>query len=246
MIATSCQVSVGSQATMPKATPATRLTATGRAAPKRSDRRPASGDTADSSAEAHKKVAAMTALEAPSRANRSGASTLMTPKAIPASIISPMPATSRWSRSAAGIARRPSASELGGATGSTDEAAISTALRTAAAENAGPVPTAFATAPTIGPNSAPTIAAASATPSSSPRRDSGAFSASQASPAAHVHAPASPWTSRAASINGITDVQPKASVARLISASPSTATRRAPNRATSSPPGIEPTRVPAG
>jgi hypothetical protein len=174
----------------------------------------------------------------------------MTPNAIPASIISPMPASSRRSRSPTGIRRSSCATDTlargSAGAGSPDDAAISSTPSTAAAENAGPVPRAPAAAPTTGPHSAPAIAAASAIPSSSPRRESGAFSASQASPAAHVHAPASPWSSRAASISAITDVHPNASVATLIRASPITATRRAPNRATSSPPGSDPISVPAG
>ena len=116
----------------------------------------------------------------------------MTPNAIPASIISPMPASSRRSRSATGTERRPWLAALGAGAGSSDDTAISATPSTAAAENAGPVPRAPAAAPTTGPHSAPKIAAASAIPSSSPRRESGAFSDSQASPAAHVHAPASP------------------------------------------------------
>jgi hypothetical protein len=61
-----------------------------------------------------------------------------------------------------------------------------------AAENVGPVPIWLATHPTTGPNSAPTTAAANAMPSNSPRRLSGAAVDSQASPAAHVQAPATP------------------------------------------------------
>lgn len=118
--------------------------------------------------------------------------------------------------------------------------------KTAAALNAGPVPARLAAAPTTGPSSAPTTDSPSAVPSSSPRRDSGATSASQASPAAQVHAPAMPCTSRAASSSQTDDDQPNTRVATLIKVSPTRTTRRAPSRATSSPPGSDPARVPAG
>ena len=115
-----------------------------------------------------------------------------------------------------------------------------------AAENAGPVPTWMAAHPTTGPKSAPTTAAPIAVPSSSPRFSSGALAESQAKPAAHVQAPPSPWTKRAASSTPAVCVQPKTSVAALMSPSPSSATRRSPIRATSTPAGSDPTSVPAG
>jgi len=125
-----------------------------------------------------------------------------------------------------------------------------TAIRIApakeAAENAGPVPTAFATAPTTGPNSAPITAAPSAVPSNSPRRSSGAAVASHARPAAQVHAPPIPWTNRAASSTAVAELQPKTSVAALIRASPSSATARSPSRPMIIPLGSEPVSVPAG
>lgn len=80
---------------------------TGRAAPSRSVIRPAAGDSAPSTAAAHKNVAAIPAPEAPSRANRSGASTSITPNAIPGSIISHMPDRTCRSRSAGSNCRRP-------------------------------------------------------------------------------------------------------------------------------------------
>ena len=108
------------------------------------------------------------------------------------------------------------------------------------------MPTALATAPTTGPNRAPTTAAPSAVPSSSPRRASGAAVASQDSAAVQVQAPPTPCRNRAASSSPADALQPKASVDTPISASPSTATVRSPNRATSAPLGSDPTSVPAG
>jgi hypothetical protein len=213
--------------------------------PNRSDMRPASGDSADSIRAAHRNVAAMSVPDAPSRASRSGASTSSTPKAMPASAISHMPMAS-WRSRNAGSAARSDCGASGRGDGIAYAAAIRAAPATEAAENAGPVPTVFATAPTIGPKRAPITAAPSAVPSSSPRRSCGAAVASQASPAAHVHAPATPWRKRAASSTMGVELQPNTSVAALISARPSSATVRSPSRAMSTPLGSEPTRVPAG
>ncbi len=123
---------------------------------------------------------------------------------------------------------------------------IRTVPATAAPLNAGPVPTWVATAPINGPKSAPTTAAPMAYPSSSPRRSSGATVASQARPAAQVHAPPSPWTNRAASSTNGLDAQPNTRVDTLINVSPSTATTRSPQRAVSTPPGSAPISVPSG
>ena len=104
--------------------------------------------------------------------------------------------------------------------------AMRTPPRTAAVENAGPVPTQPASAPTTGPNSAPPTAAPMAVPSSWPRRSGGALVASQASPAAQVHAPARPWTNRAPSSAAAVSTQPKTRVDTLIRARPSSVTVR--------------------
>src|ERR1700683_1129092 len=117
---------------------------------------------------------------------------------------------------------------------------------TAPAENAGPVPTCLATAPTTGPNRAPPTAAPSARPIISPRRSTGATVASQVRPAAQVHAPPRPWTNRAASSVAAADDQPKSRVEMLIRVRPAAATRLAPKREVIRPPGSAPTRVPAG
>ena len=117
---------------------------------------------------------------------------------------------------------------------------------TAAAENAGPVPTWSAIAPITGPNSAPPTAAPIAMPSISPRRSGTPTPASQARPAAQVQALPRPWANRAASRTASADAQPKTSVDTLIMARPSSVVRLAPRREVSSPPGSAPIRVPSG
>ncbi len=86
-----------------------------------------------------------------------------------------------------------------GGSGTRRLATISVPPATVAAANAGPVPTWLATAPRTGPSRAPPTAAANAVPSAAPRRSVVAAAASHASPPAHVHAPATPWTNRAES-----------------------------------------------
>ncbi len=218
---------------------------TGTSSPRRSDSRPASGDSPASIAADARKVAPMSRALAPSRLSRSGASTSSTPNAIPATVVSHMPSLTGASRSAGQAARSPCGAAPAGA-GTTKAVTMSMAPPTAAAENAGPVPTWLATAPTTGPNSAPPTAAPIAMPSSSPRRSAGATVVSQARPAAQVHAPPRPWTKRAASRTPAADDQPKSRVDVLINASPSSVTRLAPRRDVSSPPGSAPTRVPSG
>src|SRR5580692_4063909 len=225
--------------------PAASETASGRAAPARSDSRPASGDSPDSTSAPHRNVTAITVPDTPSLDSRSGASTSSMPKAIPASAMSQQPMKTSRSRSA-GSAARSGCGAWGRGEGTVNATTISSTSATEAAENAAPVPTALATAPTTGPNRAPTTAAPSAAPSNSPRRASGAVVASQDSAAVHVQAPPSPWTRRAASSSPADGLQPKARVDPPISASPSTATVRSPNRATSAPLGSDPSSVPAG
>jgi hypothetical protein len=169
----------------------------------------------------------------------------MTPKARPASAISHMPMATFWSRNA-GSAARSDCGASGRGDGITNATPIRTAPAMEAAENAGPVPTALAIAPTTGPKRAPTTAAPSAVPSSSPRRSSGASVASQARPAAQVHAPPMPWTNLAVSSTVAVELHPKISVATLIRPRPSRATVRSPSRAMATPLGSEPISVPAG
>src|SRR6202035_5004028 len=214
------------------AAPAASETASGRAAPARSDNRPASGDSPDSTSAAHRNVTPITVPDTPSLDSRSGASTSSMPKAIPASAMSQQPMTTSGSRSA-GSAARSGCGAWGRGEGTVNATTIRNTSATEAAENAAPVPTTLATAPTTGPNRAPTTAAPSAVPSSSPRRDSGAAVPSQDSAAVHVQAPPTPWTNRAASSSPGDALQPKASVDTPMRASPSTATVRSPNRATS-------------
>jgi hypothetical protein len=107
-------------------------------------------------------------------------------------------------------------------------------------------PIASATEPATGPIRLPAVAAASAVPMSSPRRSGGAAPMSQVSAPAQVNAPAKPCTKRAMSSSTMFCAKPKT---RLETAMPARAARtvgRAPNRAATSPPGIEPMNVPAG
>ncbi len=190
-------------------------------------------------------MAPISSVPAPSAASRSGASTSTTPNASPASRVSHRPPAARGLPRAGSAARRPCGSG-GAGLGTKNAVPIRMTPATAAAANAGPVPTWPATTPTTGPNSAPTTAAPSAMPSSSPRRSDGAEVAIQAIAAAQVHAPARPWTNRAASSATADEAKPKTSVDTLIMASPSTATTRSPNRAVSRPPGSAPISVPSG
>jgi len=231
--------------TMAQPMPRASETMSGRAAPSLSNSLPASGESPDSTRAEHRNVTAITRPDAPRRDSRSGASTSIMPNAIPASAISQLPSTTSPSRRA-GSAARSGCGASGRGEGTVNATAMSSASATAAAENAGPVPTALAAAPTTGPNSAPTTAAPSAVPSNSPRRASGAAVASQDSAAVQVQAPAIPCRNRAASSRPADVVQPNASVAAPISASPSTATARSPSRATSAPLGSDPSSVPAG
>ena len=105
--------------------------------------------------------------------------------------------------------------------GTANATAISSPAATAALENAGPVPTWSAIAPTTGPNRAPPTAAPMAVPISSPRRSGGASVASQAIPPAQVHAPPTPCTNRAETSTTSIEAHPKTSVDTPISASPS-------------------------
>ncbi len=88
-----------------------------------------------------------------------------------------------------------------------------------------------------GPNSAPKTAAPSAMPSSSPRRSCGAAVESQASPAAHVTRPGDPLDEAGRVQYGGAELQPKISVAALISARPSSATARSPSLGDKHPAG---------
>ena len=147
--------------TMLHTMPAASAIVSGLAGPNRSDSRPATGDSADSASAAHRNVAAMTVPDEPSRESRSGARTSMTPKAMPARAISHMPVTT-WRSRSAGSAALSGCGASGRGAGTVNAIAIRRPAATEAAENAGPAPTAFATAPSTGPNSAPTTAAPSA------------------------------------------------------------------------------------
>ncbi len=197
----------------------------GTRAPRRSAARPATGDRAVSTPAEARNVAAMTRAVTPRCAIRSGASTSSTPNARPASMVSHRPAASRRSRTAVKAARSPCGTDSRGA-GTANATAISTPPATAALANAGPVPTSSAIAPSTGPSSAPPTAAPMAVPISSPRRSGGASVASQAIPAAQVHAPPRPWTNRAESRIAAAEAQPKTSVDTPIRASPSRTVRR--------------------
>jgi len=188
--------------------------------PRRSAARPATGDSAASSAAEARNVPAMTRAPTPRFAIRSGASTSTTPNARPASIVSHRPKLSRRSPIAVNASRNPCGTGSRGA-GTANAAAISTPPATAALANASPVPISSAIAPTTGPNSAPPTAAPMAVPIISPRRSGGASVASQAMPPAQVHAPPSPCTNRAETSTAAAEANPKTSVEAPMSASPS-------------------------
>jgi hypothetical protein len=100
--------------------------------------------------------------------------------------------------------------------------------------------------PSTGPNSTPTIAAASAEPISSPRRSCGAADTSQAMPEAHMKAPPTPCTKRAASSSTMLSANPNTRLVTPSIARPHISVGFTPQRAASQPPGREPAKVPAG
>jgi len=109
-------------------------------APRRSDNRPANGESPDSIAAEARKVAPMISAVTPRWLSRSGARTSTTPKAMPASMVSHMPVPTCRSCTAGHAARRPCGAEPSGL-GTMKATAIRAAPATAAAAKAGPVPT---------------------------------------------------------------------------------------------------------
>ena len=118
-----------------------------------------------------------------------------TPKRSAARSISQRPKRKRLSRSA-----RPTAAIEGSSSaipGSCAPMSATATVTTATPTKATCSPTIEAKPPRTGPSSAPTIAAPSAVPRSSPRRLRGAEPISQASPPAQESALPRPWTKRA-------------------------------------------------
>ena len=118
--------------------------------------------------------------------------------------------------------------------------------RTPTPENTSSGLVSVAAPPITGPRSTPNSAAPSAPPIACPRRSGAVTPISHASAPAHVHAPPTPWTKRAASSTPILSAWPKATLVAAISDSPVTAVALAPMRPASQPAGSEATSVPAG
>ena len=187
----------------------------------------------------------MTSASAPRWLSRKGARTSTTPRASPATNVNHSPTAMAGSEIAGSALRRVwcvAATGLGTKTLAT----MSVPPATVAAAKAGPVPTWLATAPMTGPRRAPPTAAAKAVPSAAPRRSALAAAASQASPPAQVHAPATPWTNRAVSSSARECAYPKTRLATLMAASPIITAGRTPRRLASTPPGTAPSSVPMG
>ena len=108
----------------------------------------------------------------------------------------------------------------GGGAGSSRTIAASAPATTTTAENTGARPSRWASVPITGPNSAPPMAAASAPPIVLPRRSTGTASISQARLPAHVYAPPTPWTKRAASSRAMLSRNPNATLEHAIRSSP--------------------------
>ena len=90
------------------------------------------------------------------------------------------------------------------------------------------------------------MAAESAAPIISPRRSGGEADTSQAIPAAHMHAPPTPCTKRAASRRTMVWANAKARLEAPSSASPSSRAGLTPQRAAIQPAGTAAAKVPAG
>ena len=199
-----------------------------------------------SSAAATRKVAPITAADAPSSSSRSGASTSSVPNISPTRTISHIPVAIRGSPSEASTVLIVGGDPDGGRAGvrsahaSRPTAASATPLKTISGLSA------TAAAPSTGPPSAPTIAAAIAEPISSPRRSRGAAPTSQPTAPAHDAAPPSPWTKRATSSTTMLFAKANASEDAISVVRPSTTVGRTPMRAVSQPPGSAPRNVPAG
>ena len=196
--AISCQDCVGSVNRTVTIAPHDRPMMHGNSRPRRSDTRPTTGLTPDSSTAAASQVAPIAAAPTPSSSSRSGASTPIVPNSSPGTAISQMPPATRPSRSAASSSRGGDVPS-GAAGGVASAQPISTQPKTATPQKTGAMPIASARVPIAGPASVPAIAAAIAVPIISPRRSRGAADATQAIAPAHEHAPPTPWTKRARS-----------------------------------------------
>ena len=107
-------------------------------------------------------------------------------------------------------------------------------------------PTTVAAPPEDGAEKTPTIAAPRAEPITLPRRSDGVVHTSQARPAAHEHAPPTPWANRAASRSTTLWANPKITLVMPHQRQPGEQQGFTPKRAAAQPAGIEPIRVPAG
>ena len=213
--------------------------------PTRSVIRPTSGFAVASRAAVQSQSAPIARAEKPSSSRRSGASTLSVPKKSAGRTTNQTPSRIRRLRSA----RRKTASGWGSTGGGAEVRNAQTAsatVRSAAAPNARPCPTTEATPPSTGPNSAPTIAKASAVPIVWPRRAAGVSPTSQVRPPVQVNALPMPCTKRAASSTAIESAVAKTKVAAPVTSAPAIVTVRAPYRVVAIPLGTPPISTPIG
>jgi hypothetical protein len=101
---------------------------------------------------------------------------------------------------------------------------------TATAVKAGMRPTMAAALPKAGPRRAPTTAALSITPISSPRRSSGARATSHVKAATHERALPNPPTNRVTTSSHVSSASANPTLVRLISARPTRAAALTPTR----------------
>src|ERR671916_306751 len=217
----------------------------GNSRPRRSETRPASGLSTASTPAVTRNIAPIAGPLAPRSSSRSGTSTSITPANSAGSVKSQKPASTGRRRMAASSAPRP-----GLGSGATPGICQAQAPRPTATRATPPNtisgPTRVAAPPSTGPNRTPTIAAASAAPIISPRRSGGDAETSQAIPAAHMNAPPTPCTKRAASSRTMLFANPKTRLVTPSIARPQISVGLTPQRAASQPPGSDPAKVPAG
>ena len=187
----------------------------------------------------------MPAALAPSALSRSGASTLSTPEAIAGSATSHMPIAIAGRASASSSRAGPGWGGGGEGAGSRATATASAPATTTTAENTGARPSACASVPITGPNSAPPIAAASAPPIVLAAALGGDL-ADQPGEAARPRAGAAEALDETRGVEQHDVVEEPEREARAPHQEQAGVDRRArPRPAASMPPGIEPTSVPA-
>ena len=174
-----------------------------------------------------------------------GTSTSITPENSAGMVNSQKPITTGRRRSARSIAPIPGLSS-GSAVGIDQAQAARIRATTATELNTASGLRTLAAPPSTGPSSTPTMAALSAAPIICPRRSGGDTDTSHAIPAAHMHAPPTPWMKRAASSRTMWFANAKPTLARPSIKSPRRSVLLTPQRMASQPDGSAPANVPAG